>query len=284
MLEHLGDGDEAKMATIPFQEHIDRFDHRLPVGISPLDGMVEGVVEKNHSTGFDLIYQPVSHPVCVVIEPIISDHAPGDNLVAEPQGIEAGCHALIAIRRAEQPLPIRGDGPFAGAELCPPFLARDQRERRVIPGMIADRMAGLCDPSDEVWVPLCGLADHKEGRARLMSLQDVKKAWGGIRMRPVVKGQSDHGVLCRNVGNGAHRSPRGRFEQPAQDSTGMRHFHTLLSTLAQDAASLLYVRRRRFAATGDTIRCNVEPVISGCILSRRLHGPVGPCDGAEIHL
>ncbi len=87
--------------------------------------MIEYVVEKYHAAGFDLVRQPVGHPIGVMIEPVVGVQIPGDDLVAEPQGIEAGRYALMTIRRAEQPLPIRGDGLLAGAELCPPFFSRN---------------------------------------------------------------------------------------------------------------------------------------------------------------
>lgn len=95
----------------------------------------------------------------------------------------------------------------------------------MIPGMIADRMPSLCDPPHKVWVLLCGLADHEEGRVCLMPFQNVKKARCEFGMWPVVKGESGDGVLCRDVGNGARHSPRDGTERSVYRPDATTHPH-----------------------------------------------------------
>ena len=65
----------------------------------------------------------------------------------------------------------------------------------MIPGMIANGVAGFCNPSHEVRVPLCSLADHEKGCAGLMLLQDVEQTGRGFRVRPVIEGESSDGIL-----------------------------------------------------------------------------------------
>lgn len=125
VLEQLGDSDETETVAELLQEHVDHFEHRLSICTSLLYNIVKYIMEKNHAAGFDLVRQPVDHPVGIATPAIASAHVPGDDLVAEPQGIKTGRHALLTIRRAEQPLPVWSDGLLAGAELRPPFSSRD---------------------------------------------------------------------------------------------------------------------------------------------------------------
>jgi hypothetical protein len=44
-------------------------------------------VEEHYAARLDLIHQPIDHPFCVMVEPVVSVQVPGDNLVAEPKGV-----------------------------------------------------------------------------------------------------------------------------------------------------------------------------------------------------
>ena len=44
-------------------------------------------MQKDHAAGFDPVYHPIGHPPGIVIEPVIGVQAPGDDPVAEAEGI-----------------------------------------------------------------------------------------------------------------------------------------------------------------------------------------------------
>ena len=82
-------------------------------------------MKQNYAAGSYLVNQPRSHPLRIIGAPIIGDCVPVNDLIAEPQKINARGYVLIAVRRPEQPLSMRGDGLCAPADLCPPFAAGD---------------------------------------------------------------------------------------------------------------------------------------------------------------
>ena len=194
-LEQLWHSDEAITLADSCQECVDGSAQRIPVSIALHRYVIERIVKKDHAPGFELLCQLICHPLSIVVKPIIGVRAPADDLVALPQSIETRRHALVSIRRTQKPLPIRSDRLCASADLRPPLPSRDERERRVIPGVIADRVTGFCNFSYETWMPLCGLANQKERRTRSVSFQNLEQSGRELSMWPVVERDCGHSVL-----------------------------------------------------------------------------------------
>lgn len=204
MPEQLGNCDEAEAASKPFEEQGKRCKHRFSIVLwNGLPTAIDRIMEEHDAAGSDARGETVRHPTCVVFAPVFGIHTPGDDLVAEPQGIEARRQALGTVRRTKQPLTVGCDGSFTGIKLFPSFGSRLRRERRVIPRVVADRMARGSSLLYELGVLLSCLADHEKGRLRLISLQNVKHARCVFGMRPVVKSESGNRVLSRHARNGS---------------------------------------------------------------------------------
>jgi hypothetical protein len=62
------------------------------------------------------------------------------------------------------------------------------------------RVTGLRGLSDQVGMPLGGLADHEKGGTGPMSVQQVKNAGRRFRVRPVVERQGGDRLPRRNMG------------------------------------------------------------------------------------
>src|SRR3989304_4884568 len=91
------------------------------------------------------------------------------------------------MRWAKQPSPIWSDCLRTRAHLRPPLAPGDERERWMIPRMIADSVLRLGGTPHQVGVALCRCADHEEGRLCLMLVQNIEQAGRKLGMRPIVK-------------------------------------------------------------------------------------------------
>ena len=91
----------------------------------------------------------------------------------------------------------------------------------MVPGMIADGMAPLCDATDDFRILADGIAQHEEGSARMMPFQDVQQTNRVIGVRPIVEGQSCYLFTSRHMRDGAEQGLSHRPEYSLQDGTAI---------------------------------------------------------------
>ena len=108
-------------------------------------------------------------------------------------------------------LRIRSNGFCACPDLGPPLSAGEQRERGMIPGVIADCMSGGSHFLHKIGMTLCSLTHHEKRRLCMMLLQDIKKARCEHRVRTIVERKSYGRLQCGDMRDGPNNNEGNRF-------------------------------------------------------------------------
>ncbi len=147
-------------------------------------------MKKDDAAVLNPTHNSTFYPICIVIEPVHSRRIIGDDLISKPQRIETRQQVLVCIGRTKNLLPVRSKGFCACPDLGSPLASREQWERGMIPGVIADRMSGGSHFLHNIGMTLCSLTHHEKCRLRTMLLQNIKKARGENRVRTIVESKS----------------------------------------------------------------------------------------------
>ncbi len=107
-------------------------------------------------------------------------------------------------------------------------------------------MPSLRDSAHELRVISRSQADHEEGRACLMPLEDVEKPRGEFGMRPIVKRESSDRIPCRNMRDASHYVPASGCKQFARNPDQIMHLYAL-SSLRQQMVTQNFSRSRNYA-------------------------------------
>jgi hypothetical protein len=151
-------------------------------------------MEKDDASRFYLPPNSIRNPACIVIEPIVRINIPSNNLIAKKERVQPGTQVLMTERRPKNTQTVRDKGMAAGSELSSPFSAADQRERWVIPGVIANGVTTTGYALYDFRVFMGVLTQHEEGGMGVVSFQDIQHLWSKLGMRSVVERECHNGV------------------------------------------------------------------------------------------
>ena len=102
LTEQFGDRYEAKSLAESLQKDPNRLDHLRAIEVRFVERIGKSIMKHNHATRSNTAFDLIGNRDSVRATPIIGGDAEHDDLISQPERIQAGSKVLVAVRRSEE--------------------------------------------------------------------------------------------------------------------------------------------------------------------------------------